>query len=144
MFVDIVSKNGNLLLNGGPRGEDAQIPEIQLMRLRWLGDFLAANGEAIDGSRPWTHAEGTTRQGIPVRFTQRQGTLYATLLGTPSSRVATLVDVPVGGGEPVVQLESPAKPPRVQREGDGDLTVEVASGWADRPAHSLRLGRVAA
>jgi alpha-L-fucosidase len=35
---DVVTKGGNLLLNVGPRGEDAQIPEIQLERLRWLGE----------------------------------------------------------------------------------------------------------
>jgi alpha-L-fucosidase len=82
-WVDIVSKNGNLLLNVGLRAEDARIPEVQLARLRWLGDFLAANGEAIYGTRPWKRAEGTTRQAIPVRFTMREGKPYATLLGTP-------------------------------------------------------------
>jgi alpha-L-fucosidase len=141
-FVDIVSKNGNLLLNVGPRGEDAQVPEIQMERLRWLGDFLAANGDAIYGSRPWKRAEGTTREGIPIRFTWREGRLFATLLGTPESRAVTLVDVPLEDEAEVVQLGSP-EPPRVRREGDGDLRVEVASGWADRPAHSLRLGRIA-
>jgi alpha-L-fucosidase len=141
--VDIVSKNGNLLLNVGPRGEDARIPEIQLLRLRWLGEFLSANGEAIYDTRPWTRAEGTTREGIPVRFTWRQGNLYATLLGTPVDRTVTLVDVPVKDGVQVVQLESP-EPPRAQREGNGDVRVEVASGWSERPAHSLCLGRVTA
>jgi alpha-L-fucosidase len=138
-FVDIVSKNGNLLLNVGPRGEDAQIPEIQLERLRWLGEFLAVNGDAIYGSRPWKRAEGITREGIPVRFTSRDGNLYATLLGTPTNRAVTLVDVPVQDEASVAQLGS-SEAPRVLREGDGDLRVEVASGWADRPAHSLYLG----
>jgi alpha-L-fucosidase len=134
-----VSKNGNLLLNVGPRGEDAQIPDIQLQRLRWLGDFLAANGDAIHGTRAWKRAEGTTREGIPLRFTQRDGVLYATLLGTPSSRVVTLVDVPIEDPGRVRQL-GVASPPRARREGDGDLRIEVASGWAERPAHGLCLG----
>ncbi|MGI9658802.1 MAG: alpha-L-fucosidase [Gaiellaceae bacterium] len=138
-FVDIVSKNGNLLLNVGPRGEDAQIPDIQLQRLRWLGDFLGDCGNAIYATRPWTRAEGTTREGIAVRFTARDGELYATLLGTPASRFVTLVDVPVADPDQVRQLGS-AQPPRAQREGNGDLKVEVASGWAQRPAHSLALG----
>ncbi len=37
-FDDIVAKGGNLLLNVGPRGVDAQIPEIQRERLAWLGE----------------------------------------------------------------------------------------------------------
>jgi len=138
-FVDIVSKNGNLLLNVGPRGEDAQIPDIQMQRLHWLGDFLGACGDAIYATRPWTRAEGTTREGIPVRFTARDGNLYATLLGTPASRVVTLVDVPVADPDQVRQLGS-AEPPGARPEGNGDLKVEVASAWAQRPAHSLALG----
>ena len=140
-FVDIVSKNGNLLLNVGPRGEDAQIPEIQLERLRWLGAFLEVNGDAIYGTRPWRRAEGTTREGIEVRFTERAGALYATLLGTPSSRSVTFVDVPVAEPAFVRQLGSDS-PPRVRREGDGDLRVEIPGAWADRPAHAFRLGPV--
>ena len=72
-FVDIVSKNGNLLLNVGPRGVDAQIPEPQLERLRWLGAFLERHGDAIYGSRPWVQAEGVSAEGRPVRYTQKAG-----------------------------------------------------------------------
>src|SRR5262249_43583538 len=52
-FIDTVSKNGNLLLNVGPRGEDAQIPAEQVSRLEGFGAWLKANGEAIYGTRPW-------------------------------------------------------------------------------------------
>ena len=138
-FADIVSKNGNLLLNVGPRGEDAQIPEIQLERLRWLGGFAADCGEAIYGTRPWKRAEGATREGIPVRFTQRGDDLYAVLLGTPSTRRVTFVDVPEGE-EGAVRVLGGAPAPRTTREG-GDLVVEIAGDWADRPAHALRIGR---
>jgi alpha-L-fucosidase len=137
-LVDIVSKNGNLLLNVGPRGEDAQIPEVQLERLRWLGDFLADCGEAIYGTRPWTRAEGATREGVPVRFTRRDGRLYATLLGTPASRSVTFRDVPVADGGEVRRLGDPA-PVRARREG-ADLRVELATAWPPRPAHAFLLG----
>jgi len=72
-FADIVSKNGNLLLNVGPRGMDAQIPEPQLERLRWLGAFLDRHGDAIYGSRPWRQAEGISADGTPVRYTEKEG-----------------------------------------------------------------------
>ena len=140
-FVDIVSKNGNLLLNVGPRGRDAQIPDIQLQRLRWLGAYLGDASEAIHGSRPWRRAEGETREGIPVRFTQREGVLYATLLGRPTTRAVTLVDVPVHDPGEVKSMGD--LPTRAVSSGGGDWTIEIQGDWPDRPAHTLRLGRCA-
>lgn len=84
-FVDIVSKNGNLLLNVGPMA-DGTIPPLQRERLLGLGQWLATNGAAIFDTRPWTIAEGKTDSGIAVRFTQKEANLYATLLDTPTSR----------------------------------------------------------
>ena len=81
-FVDIVSKNGNLLLNIGPTAE-GQIPELQLERLLGLGRWLDVNGEAIFDTRPWQVAESKTSGDVDVRFTQKGETLYATLLETP-------------------------------------------------------------
>jgi len=81
-FVDIVSKNGNLLLNVGPM-VDGTIPEIQRQRLLGLGRWLEANGEAIYGTRPWIKAEGRTEEGVGVRFTRKGDALYAILLGAP-------------------------------------------------------------
>lgn len=52
MFLRIVGNGGNLLINIGPRA-DGTIPAEQAGPLRQLGDFLAANGDAIYGSRPW-------------------------------------------------------------------------------------------
>ncbi len=65
--------------------------------------------------------------------------LYATLLGTPSSRAVTLVDVPVADPTRVRRLGSEI-PPRADREGDGDLRIDVSSDWAACPAHSFCLG----
>jgi alpha-L-fucosidase len=83
-FIDTVSKNGNLLLNVGPRGEDASIPEPQVARLESLGAWLAVNGAAIRGTRPFVHAEAEASDGTPVRFTRRDDTLYVILLRSPS------------------------------------------------------------
>jgi len=92
-FVDIVAKNGNLLLNVGPCGEDATISEPQQQRLGWLGDWLARNGECIYATRPWVRAAGATAEGTPVRFTARGRTVYAILLGTPPSTQLTFPDL---------------------------------------------------
>jgi alpha-L-fucosidase len=83
-FIDAVSKNGNLLLNVGPRGVDAQIPSEQLARLKGFGAWLRANAAGIYATRPWTRFEGKTADGTDVRFTQKAGTIYAHVLGTPA------------------------------------------------------------
>jgi len=75
MFVDIVSKNGNLLINVGPEA-DGKIPDIQLERLRGLGEWLDQFGEAIFETWPWIRAEGVSLSGIPLRFTQKKDFVY--------------------------------------------------------------------
>jgi alpha-L-fucosidase len=82
-MIDIVSKNGNLLLDVGPRA-DGTIPDIQRNRLLGIGKWLELNGEAIYGTRPWQHY-GEEK----VRFTQKQqeNVLYAILLEWPGESV---------------------------------------------------------
>lgn len=96
-LVDIVSKNGNLLLNIGPR-PDGTIPSEAQDRLLGLGEWLNVNGEAIYGARHWhTFGEGSTvvgeghmreREDKPfgaddIRFTTKDNALYAICLGWP-------------------------------------------------------------
>jgi alpha-L-fucosidase len=82
MLVDIVSKNGNLLLNVGPM-PNGKIPDIQQKILRGVGQWLEINGEAIYGSRPWERAEGYANNNLELRFTQKNGKLYVHLLNNP-------------------------------------------------------------
>ena len=85
MFIDVVAHGGNLLLNVGPTAEGV-IPWVQAQRLLALGWWLRTNGDAIYGTRPWTRTDGTTGEGHDVRYTTRDGAVYAIVCGTPSSR----------------------------------------------------------
>jgi len=52
MLVDIVSKNGNLLLSVPVRG-DGTIDELEVKIVSEIGAWLKVNGEAIYATRPW-------------------------------------------------------------------------------------------
>lgn len=78
-LIDIVSKNGNLLLNVGPMA-DGTIPELQRRRLEAVGAWLAVNGESIYGAQPWRQADGQEGDGKPVRFSAKGEHVYATVL----------------------------------------------------------------
>jgi alpha-L-fucosidase len=79
LLVDVVSKGGNLLINVGPDGR-GRIPDLQRQPLSELGEWLASNGEAIFDTQPWSQAGTTTTDGHPVRFTQKDGLVYLTVL----------------------------------------------------------------
>ncbi len=89
ILIDIVSKNGNLLLNIGPMA-DGSIPEVQRQRLLDLGEWININGEAIFGTHPYKKTRSKTLDGIEVRFTQRPGVIYAILLDIPKNNEITI------------------------------------------------------
>ncbi len=78
-LIDIVAKGGNYLLNVGPTAEGV-FPEPSVERLGEMGDWLAINGEAIYGSRPWT----TSGEGDSLRYTSMgDSVVHAITLGWP-------------------------------------------------------------
>jgi alpha-L-fucosidase len=137
LLVDIVSKNGNLLLDVGPEA-DGTIPPVQMERLRALGAWLHQNGEAIYDTTPWTHAEGSTAEGIDVRYTKKGDNVYATMLGKPASTSVTLKAVRLKSAAKVYLL-GVDKPLTWTQQG-GDLRVALPSSLPGNYAYVLRLG----
>jgi alpha-L-fucosidase len=102
MLVDIVSKNGNLLINVVQTPEGDLEPDM-LKILEEIGEWTSANGEGIYGSRPWKIYGEKPADKSPVklgrfdenfgfsskdiRFTIKGNTLYAYCLGKPESDI---------------------------------------------------------
>jgi alpha-L-fucosidase len=86
MFVDIVARGGNLLLDASPTGA-GEISWPQARRLIALGWWLRINGTAIYGTRPWKRASGITVEGPGIRYTMSEDAVHAIVLGTPSEAV---------------------------------------------------------
>ena len=105
MLVDIVSKNGNLLLSVPLRGSGA-IDEKEVAILKDIKAWMDVNGESIYGTRPWNvfgegplaeaanpmkaqgFNEGQNYTAKDVRFVQKgKNIVYATALGWPESKV---------------------------------------------------------
>ena len=141
LLADVVSKNGNLLLNVGPKS-DGTIPEQAQSILREIGAWLKTNGDGIYGTKPWRiYGEGPTKPAagsfhegdVPYtpqdfRFTTKGNALYAIEMAPPAGEV---VIEALGAGiagqervESVSQLGSSSV--AFEQKGDG-LHLKVAA-----------------
>lgn len=104
-LIDVVSKNGNLMLNVPLRG-DGTMDELELQIVNEIGGWMRENGESIYGTRPWViFGEGPAQLGAAalsaqgfnegkgkpfteedVRFVTKDGVLHATVMSSDFSR----------------------------------------------------------
>lgn len=108
-LIDVVSKNGNLMLNIPLRG-DGSIDELERAVVKEIGVWMKLNSKSIYGTRPWKifgegpqqeSAGALTAQGFnegkgkpytseDIRFVQKDNKLYATLMAWPENGIAVI------------------------------------------------------
>lgn len=156
-LADVVSKNGNLLLNVGPRADGTIPDEVQRVLLD-VGGWLKINGDAIYGTRPWTSfGEGPTEtragsfhdtdsaQYTPqdFRFTTRGGDLYAIEMAWPANGEAVIGSLrkDIAGARHInrVTLLGYSKALDFQQRSDG-LHIRVPAEAPGKYAYSFHIG----
>jgi alpha-L-fucosidase len=158
MLADIVSKNGNLLLNIPLRG-DGTIDDDERAVLDGLARWMAPNGEAIYGTRPFTvfgegppdvkgsanFNENNARAYTPedIRFTTKGDVLYAFVLAWPADgRVAIKTLARGGAAHPQdvrrVELLDGAAPLTFSRD-DAALSVTLPPNERRAPVAVLKI-----
>jgi alpha-L-fucosidase len=168
-LCDVVAKNGNLLLNVGPKTDGSFHPDA-LKELYAVGSWLKVNGEAIYGTRPFDVADegpskvkdenydvdrinkqlvegiaGNIRNGVfthqDFRFTQKDGAVYAIAMGWPEDQKLSIRTLRLGG--PVNEIHSVkllgAEKPLNFKRTETALEVELPPERPCRYAYAIKV-----
>jgi alpha-L-fucosidase len=152
LLADVVSKNGNLLLNIGPKA-DGSIPDEAKSILLAVGQWLKLNGDAIYGSRPWQRfGEGPTQVAAGTmqdtktkpytpedfRFTTHDGHLYAIEMEWPANNQALIHSITPSTTVRKVTLLATGKPIAFHQKADG-LHLELPTRPSGPHAYVYRI-----
>ena len=146
-FVDTVSRNGNLLLNIGPR-PDGTLDKGQETVLLEIGEWMKINGEGITQSTPWlTYGSGkldSLQAGDPwgydkesIRYTKKEDALYAWFVEWPEDGKVTLLQAAQFNAQKV-ELLSNAGTLQFSQIGN-DLVIELPKYKSGKFVWGLKL-----
>ncbi|CAN5248205.1 alpha-L-fucosidase [soil metagenome] len=152
-LVDIVSKNGNLLLNIGPRS-DGTITDEETQTLLGTGKWLEVNGEAIYGTRPWKlFGEGPTESASgsfadqkkpftaqDIRFTTKGDILYAIAMGVPAANTTIKALGVKAGNSAISSIELVGSTEKVSWSQQADaLVIKPSKNYPSQHAVTYKI-----
>jgi alpha-L-fucosidase len=155
-LIDIVSKNGNMLLNIGPKSDGTITPEQQDVLLG-IGNWLRVNGEGIYGSRPWTvDGEGPTENldehiqfneykfkgytSKDIRFTLKGNDVYAFVLDVPVEKMVIKSLGEKAGNGKVTNVSLVGSTEKVSWSQKGDaLTIQSSKSYPSQHAVAYKI-----
>ena len=159
ILIDIVSKNGVMMLNISPKA-DGTIPEDQQRVLLEMGAWLEKYGEAIYGTRPWyTFGEGPTMEpekDFPgafqkvtyterdIRYTTSGSTVYALFMGKPEEGSEVVLESfsheKSGQDIQVKSVSIPGESEALEwKQDDKGLSIRLPSGNLDPMSTVLKI-----
>ncbi|KAJ6121190.1 hypothetical protein N7523_005470 [Penicillium sp. IBT 18751x] len=138
-LVDIVSKNGNLLLDVGPTA-DGTIVDVEQKHLRQAGTWINSHAEAIFNTTYWFV---TPEEGNEVRFTTSQEAFYIHTLTKPNGTLTLLSPVPYVHGDQITvvggKMHGTVVPSRKDSDGSVTLSISKEIAAADRFAWVFKI-----
>ncbi len=135
MLIDLISKNGNLLINIGPMA-NGTIPEMQGKPLRDSGDWLKRFGAAVYGTRPWKKPTAVTADDKRVRFTCNGDTIYAIVL---DDRIASTVTIKDWDIDDTSKIELMGCASCDWTKDENDVTIQIPEGMQHELAYVFRV-----
>jgi alpha-L-fucosidase len=152
-LIDVVSKNGNLLMNFPQRGDGSLYPECEEV-LDELAKWMPVNGEGIFDTRPWTTfgegpsviAAGYMNELIhpltwqDIRYTTKGNVIYAFCLGIPQGEVTMKSLGSLRDGIANVELLGSSEKVAWKATPEG-LVIEPSAKWPCDHAVAYKISR---